>query len=103
MPLPNRDRAHIDRRKLTDYLLNRNHPDATGKSAFFCSRYGNDWERLRDDLFDHAEGAVVDVEETRHGTRYVIEEPLSGPLVRSVWMIRTGESFPRLVTAYPVE
>ena len=59
MPLPNRDRAHIDRRKLTDYLLNRNHPDATGKSAFFCSRYGNDWERLRDDLFDHAEGRLL--------------------------------------------
>jgi len=103
MPLPNQERAHIDRRKLTEYLLNRNHPDATGKSAFFCGRYGSDWKRLRDDLFEHAEGAVVDVEETRHGTRHVIEEPLSGTLVRSVWMIRTGESFPRLITAYPIE
>ena len=48
-------------------------------------------------------GEVADVEETRHGRRYVIEVPLSGALVRSVWMIRTGESFPRLVTAYPIE
>jgi hypothetical protein len=103
MPLPHRDRAHIDRRKLTEYLLNRNHPDATGKSAFFRDRYGSSWERLRDDLFEHVEGAVAEVEETRHGTRYVIEAPLSGALVRSVWMIRTGESFPRLVTAYPIE
>lgn len=103
MPLPNSDQAHIDRRKLTEYLLNRNHPDAKGKSAFFCSRYGHDWKRLRDDLFGHAQGAVADVEETRHGRRYVIEAPLSGALVRSVWMIRTGESFPRLVTAYPIE
>jgi hypothetical protein len=36
MPLPNHDRAHVDRRKLTEYLLNRNHPDAKGKSAFFA-------------------------------------------------------------------
>jgi hypothetical protein len=103
MPLPNHGQAHIDRRKPTEYLLNRNHPDAKGKSAFFRSRYGNDWKRLRDDLFGHAKGAVANVEETRHGTRYVIEEPLSGALVRSVWMIRTGEPFPRRVTAYPIE
>jgi hypothetical protein len=35
MGLPYRHEAHIDRRKLTEYLLNRNHPDAKGKSAFF--------------------------------------------------------------------
>jgi hypothetical protein len=28
---------------------------------------------------------------------------MSGAFVRSVWMIRTGEPFPRLVTAYPIE
>ncbi len=103
MHLPNRDQAHVDRRKLTEYLLNRNHPDATGKSAFFCGRYGNDWKKLREDLLQHAGGPVTAVEETRHGTKYVIEEPLSGALVRSVWMIRTGESNPRLITAYPLD
>ena len=103
MSLPNHDEAHIDRRKGIEYLLNRNHPDAKGKSTFFCSRYGSDWKRLRDDLFGHAQGEVADVEETRHGRRYVIEAPLSGTLVRSVWMIRTSESCPRRVTAYPIE
>lgn len=100
--LPNHDQAHVDQRKLTEYLLNENHPDATGKSAFFRGHYGDDWEQLRDDLLIHAAGTVASVEETRHGTTYVIEQPLSGTLVRSVWMIRTGESFPRLVTAYPI-
>ncbi|MFB6249830.1 MAG: DUF6883 domain-containing protein [Salinibacter sp.] len=52
---------------------------------------------------EHADGSVVRTEETRHGTTYVVEGPLSGAVVRSVWMIRTGESFPRLVTAYPIE
>lgn len=103
MHLPNCKEAHIDRRKLTGYLLNRDHPDATGKSAFFYGRYGENWTRLRDDLLEHATGSVTSVEETRHGTTYVIEGPLSGTLVRSVWMIRTGESIPRLVTAYPIE
>ena len=103
MHLPNRDQAQVDRRKLTEYLLNRNHPDAKGKSAFFCGRHGDDWETLREDLLEHATGPVTAVEETRHGTRYVIEEPLSGALVRSVWMIRIGESKPRLITAYPID
>lgn len=102
MSLPNREEAHVDRRKLTDYLLNTNHPDAKGKSAFFNERYGTDWNELREDLLEHAKGPVTDIEETRHGTRYVIEEMLLGALVRSVWMIRTGESKPRLVTAYPI-
>jgi hypothetical protein len=103
MRLPNRDQARVDRRKLTEYLLNRDHPDAKGKSAFFRGQYGDDWKVLRDDLQDHATGPVASVEETRHGTMYVVEEPLSNMVVRSVWMIRTGESVPRLVTAYPIE
>lgn len=103
MALPNHDQAHVDPRKLTEYLLNRNHPGAKGKSAFFRGRYGDDWEQLRDDLREHATGTVVSAEETRHGTMYVVEGPLAGALVRSVWMICTGESFPRLVTAYPID
>ena len=103
MHLPSCEDAHIDQRKLTEYLLNQDHPEATGKSKFFCGRYGDNWTELRDDLLEHATGAVLSVEETRHGTRYVLEGPLSGALVRSVRMIRTGESIPRLVTAYPIE
>lgn len=103
MHLPNRAEAHIDRRKRTQYLLNRDHPDATGKSPFFYGRYGGNWTQRREDLLEHAMGAVALVEETRRGTTYVTERPLSGTLVRSVWIIRTGESIPRLITADPIE
>jgi len=103
MHLPNYEEAHVDRRKLTEYLLNRDHPEATGKSAFFCGRYGDNWTELRDDLLEHATGSVASIKETRHGTTYVIEGSLSGVRVRSVWMIRTGKPIPRLVTAYPIE
>ena len=50
----------------------------------------------------HAAHPVTTASETRHGTMYVIEHNLQDVPVRSVWMIRTGESFPRLVTAYPI-
>ena len=103
MRLPNREQAHIDQRKLTEYLLNPDHPDAKGKGRFFRGRYGDDWKHLRTDLLEHAMGSVAHTEETRHSTLYVIEKVLSGAEIRSVWIIRTGGSFPRLVTAYPIE
>jgi hypothetical protein len=102
MSLPNYEEAYIDKRTLTEDLLSRDHPDATAKSAFFYDRYGNEWIQLRDDLLAHATGPVASIKETRHGTT-VIEGPLSGALVRSVWMIRTGDSVPRLGMAYPIE
>lgn len=73
MLLPNHEQAHVDQRKRTEYLLNRNHPDAKGKSAFFRGQYGDDWEQLQDDLLEHATGSVVSTEETRHGTMYVVD------------------------------
>lgn len=103
MRLPNLEEAHVDRSKITEYLLNRNHPDAEGKSKFFFRRYGTEWKRLREDLLEHASGPVDHTEETRHGILYVIEDTLAGAHIRSVWMIRTGESFPRFITAYPIE
>jgi len=46
--------------------------------------------------------------ESQHGTKYVvdgkIETPVGKtPMVRTVWIIDTGETVPRLVTAYPYE
>ena len=44
------------------------------------------------------------VEKDEHGERYVIECRVAGPRlrarVRSLWIVRTGENFPRLVSCY---
>jgi len=51
---------------------------------------------------------VAKMERTKFGTRYVVEGELDTPaerrpIVRVVWFIRSGETAPRLVTAYPLE
>lgn len=35
MMLPDRDRARVDRTKITDYLLSLSHPGGRGNAAFF--------------------------------------------------------------------
>ena len=35
MKLPNADRATVQEEKIVDYLLNRSHPDNSGKAQFF--------------------------------------------------------------------
>jgi len=45
-------------------------------------------------------------EQTRYGQKYAIRATLVGPSggsadVVSVWVVRTGEDFPRFLTAYP--
>jgi hypothetical protein len=45
-------------------------------------------------------------ERTQYGQQYAIRATLVGPSgssadVTSVWIVRTGEDFPRFVTAYP--
>jgi len=45
-------------------------------------------------------------EQTPYGHKYAIRATLVGPSggsadVVSVWVVRTGEEFPRFVTAYP--
>jgi filamentous hemagglutinin len=107
--LPNVDRAIIDERKLTGYLLNRAHRFGGGKAAFF-ERFGftaGDWKTLRDALIAHARDNEVGNSDTRrHGQIYEITGPLAtpdgrNPTVLVAWMIRHGETEPRLVTAVP--
>ena len=45
-------------------------------------------------------------ERTQYGQKYAIRATLAGPSgswadVTSVWIVRTGEDFPRFMTAYP--
>ncbi len=109
MKLPNADKALVQREKLTNYLLNAAHPDNNGKAEFleaFGFRW-DDWETLAK-AFRRAAlgGEVVQLMETSHGLKYVLDAALEtpsgkSPLVRIVWIIDRGRTNPRLVTAYP--
>ncbi len=108
MRLPNPGDAYVDLRKLTDYCLNPAHPRGRHKARMFAAVLGitpDKAEDLRDALLLAARTQDCRlVERDSHGARYVIESPVAGPRgsgrVRSLWIVRTGESFPRLVSCY---
>ena len=109
MRIPNADRAVIDPTKLHGYLLSRNHPVGRFKAAFFLALgySSEDWHRLAADLRgQHLSQDATREERTRYGQKYAIRATLVGPSgdsadAVSVWVVRTGEEFPRFVTAYP--
>jgi hypothetical protein len=105
--IPNLDRATIEPRKLSEYLLNLDHPKGGAKAKFFLANgFAND--TLAAALVAHTAGAEAIVTTTPFSVLYAVEGPLDMPSgrsrqVRAVWEIRNGETAPRLVTAYPVE
>jgi hypothetical protein len=107
--LPEAHLATIDDRKITHYLLASGHPAGRAKAAFF-QQFGFGaaaWQKLRDALLAHARSArIVAVKETEFGKKYIMDGRLGAPdtrtpRVRTVWFVATGETVPRLVTAYP--
>ncbi|HYV00699.1 MAG TPA: hypothetical protein VE977_17840 [Pyrinomonadaceae bacterium] len=111
MRLPNASLALVERAKITEYLLNREHPDNGGKADFFIALgfRADDWETMAAALRILAINYPVNLSvESPHGKKYIvdgaIETPVGKtPMVRTVWIIDTGETVPRLVTAYPYE
>ena len=111
MQIPNADRAVIEPAKLHGYLLSRSHPVGRFKAAFFLALgYSSEnWRRLETDLRSQhlSQNATPEHEAgSRYGQKYTIRGTLVGPSggsasVVSVWVIRTGEAFPRFLTAYP--
>lgn len=62
------------------YMLNPTHPVGGSKAAFFL-HFGfspDPWRELAAALLRHAaENEVVATEQTRHGTRYVVDGPMA--------------------------
>src|SRR5438132_675147 len=108
--LPDAERAVIDITKLRDYSLNLAHEKGKHKARVFQSALGftaKDAGHLRRLLLD----AVLTCEAkpgppTLYGRRFVVDVEITGlrgPVtVRSTWMIRNDEDFPRLTSCYIV-
>ena len=82
-----------------------------GSNASFFLRYGftvADWQRLAEALIRHAsDNEVVEIKETSHGRRYVVDGPLTAPdrtnlNVRTAWYSYPSSDAPRFVTAHPL-
>ena len=109
MKMPNADRAVADIEKLRDYVLNPAHPRGRHKARVFASRLGltaDMAEALREALLAAARGRenAVAGEHDGFGRRFVIDFECRGPIgtawVRSAWIVRTDEVFPRLTSCY---
>jgi len=109
MSLPNAERAVVDEAKIRGYLLSEAHPVGRFKARVLVSLgYAADqWERLRDDVLAIARsGDLVGQTITGYGRKFEVDGMLSAPsgrsaMVKTVWIIRTNEDFPRLVTVIP--
>ena len=108
MKISHADRAIVDVRKLRDYCLNREHPRGQHKARVFQSALG--WtaasaEEVRRRLLE-----VVQREEATflgsddYGKRYALDFSAHGPagpaIVRSLWIVRRDEVFPRFASCY---
>ncbi len=108
MKLPNADRAFVDIAKLRDYSLNAEHKEGKHKARVFAAALGlaiDDAEWLREKLLKIAKSGDCRLgRKTDLGQRYLIDFELSRERkiarLRSVWIVRTEEAHPRLVTCY---
>jgi hypothetical protein len=106
--LPNGRRAVVDIAKLKDYCLNPFHEDGKHKARVFAAALGlgrTDAEWLRERIVEAAVSELAFVSsETRFGTLYMLDFELttasSSAVVRTGWIVRHSEDFPRLTTCF---
>ena len=107
-PLPNGDQAILDLRKLEDYCLDPSHHRGRHKARVFqraLSIGQPDAAWLRETLLVGARSCEA-VEQTTdlYGTRWRVDVPAARQdrivVIRSVWIVRVGESVPQFVTCW---
>ena len=109
MKLPNAHRAVVEREKITDYLLNPEHPGNGGKARLFQSLgfTREDWQAMAAALRKSSETAeIIDFVKSPHGRKYIQRGEIESPqgkrrIIRMVWIVEEEGDSPRLVTAYP--
>ena len=106
--LPNGERAVVDVAKLSGYCLDPSHPRGRHKARVFRSALGliaAHAEELRAALLAAARTEdATPAEHDEYGDRYVVDFVMTGPIgsarVRSAWIVRAGEDFPRLSSCF---
>jgi len=108
MKVPNCENAYIDIEKIRDYCLNDEHPRGKHKAIVFKSVLElnkKDAELLKRMIQEGVQ--LNDAEETfkdEYGVRFTVDIPQSikdnRAVIRTLWIIKTNEDFPRLITCY---
>jgi hypothetical protein len=112
MKLPNAENAVVDIAKLRDYCLNPDHPKGKHKARAFLGKLGlerNDAELLRQSILEGIlKAEAIEEEATEYGRRFVVDFEIQRgvgviwytAVVRTAWIIRSDEDFPRLSSCY---
>jgi hypothetical protein len=108
MKLPNGDRALIDIQKLAGYSLDPNHSEGKHKARVFQAAL-----KLGLDDVEELQAALLKAVQTQeatptkrnpYGQKYVIDFVMSRAgkqaTIRSAWIVRDAEKFPRLITCF---
>ncbi len=106
--LPNANRAVVPLHKFTEYSLNPDHPSGRHKARVFKSALGLTLddapflqETVQQIVITHDAQPIAP---TPYGERYVIDFTLTtgagSAIVRTTWLIRRGEDFPRLTSCF---
>jgi hypothetical protein len=108
--LPNTEQAHIPLEKLTNYSLSTEHTGGKNKARVFQAALGltaADAEWLRERIIEAIQTTdATEQTPSDFGRRYVVDFTVttrtgSAP-VRTAWMVRNGEDFPRLTSCYVI-
>ena len=112
MKLPNAEKAVVDIAKLRDYCLNPNHPEGKHKARAFKEKLGitkDDADRLRQVILEAVlKAEATEQDSTEFGQRFIVDFQVSWSqgivmctaVVRTAWIIRNDEEFPRLTTCF---
>jgi hypothetical protein len=106
--VPNAEQAVVDIRKLEDYCLNHEHPRGKHKARVFRSTLGLTRTHARA-LAEMLQQKILTEEcfigtIDQYGTRYIVDflcaRDGKQAMVRSTWIIKTGETIPRLTSCF---
>lgn len=111
MLLPNFEKAIIDIRKLSEYALDPESPRGRHKARVFKAALGlnaADAESLRLAIVECLGTSTAEPGETDfYGERYTVDcrikTEAGEATVRTCWIVRQNENFPRMTTCYVVK
>lgn len=109
MKLPGADESICDAAKVRDYLLSLEHPVGRSKARFFESLGFTrlEWPALASALVRLGRDGDAELGASSvFGQKYLVRGSIQGPsgeaaVIVTVWIILSGETTPRLITAHP--
>jgi hypothetical protein len=110
--LPNAENAVVDIAKIRDYSLNPDHREGKHKARVFQSKLGitrDDAEELRQQILEKIlDSDAIEQQPNPYGRRFTVDVQIVRvekfvlylAVVRTAWIIRNDEDFPRLASCY---